>query len=113
MAGTTGPTTGGTGPTGPSFTNYRAGQNVTASRTVAVFTVTYGTALAAGTYTTQVTLHGAQNLGFGGNSTMPMIVVLSSTNTAFTFEFVDVTNGNALTPTPISVTVDYTTVATN
>jgi hypothetical protein len=44
---------------------------------------------------------------------MPMIVVLSSTNTAFTFEFVDVHDGTVLTPTPTSVTVDYTTVATN
>jgi hypothetical protein len=58
-------------------------------------------------------LHGAQNLGFTGNGNMPMIVVLSSTNTAFTFEFVDVSGGTVLTPTPTSVTIDYITVPTN
>jgi hypothetical protein len=42
-----------------------------------------------------------------------MIVVLSSTNTAFTFEFVDVSGGTILTPTPTSVTIDYITVPTN
>ena len=70
-------------------------------------------ALAAGTYTTQLMLHGAQNPGFTGNATMPMIVMLTSTNTGFTFEFIDVNGGTVLNPAPTTFTIDYHTLPIN
>ena len=78
-----------------------------------MFSYTYPSALTAGTYVVQFTLHGAQSLGFTGNGTMPLPVVLTSTNTGFTFEFVDVSGGAVLNPTPTSVTIDYHTIAAN
>lgn len=80
------------------------------SRSGAVFTYTYSSALAAGTYAVSVQLHGAQDMGFSGNTTMPVIVVLTSTNTAFTFEFVNLSGGAALTPTGTSITIDFQTI---
>ena len=113
--GPAGPT-GAQGPTGPSFTNYRAGNSVSATETGSgtnVFSYTYPSALTAGTYTVQFSLHGAQNLGFTGNAVMPLPVVLTSTNTGFTFEFIDVNGGAVLNPTPTAITVDYHTIAAN
>ena len=72
-----------------------------------IFSYTYVTALPAGTYASNVTLHGPQNPGFTGNGTMPGIVVVSSTNTGFSFEFVNYNGGGVLNPTPTSFTVDF------
>jgi hypothetical protein len=71
------------------------------------------TALSPGTsFATTVTLHGAQNLGFGGNGTMPGIAIVLSTNTGFTFQFFDYSGGGALTPTPATLNIDYITIPT-
>ena len=79
-----------------------------------VYTVTYGTALAAGTYTTQVKIRGLQATGLTiGNTTAPIIVTLTSTNTAFTFQFMNLANGAALTPTLTPLVVDYITMPIN
>jgi hypothetical protein len=95
----------------------RAGSNVTATETVAntsnIFKYTYVTPLAAGTYATTVMLHGAQNPNFTGNGTMPGIVVLTSTNTDFTFEFIDYAGGGVLNPAPTTFTVDFVTAQSN
>ncbi|TML61749.1 MAG: hypothetical protein E6G22_09070 [Actinobacteria bacterium] len=79
------------------------------------YTYTYPTALAAGTYVVHVGLHGAQSMGFSGNGTMPFPTVLTSTNTGFTFEFEDLSNGGvlALTSAPASLNIDYQTLLQN
>jgi len=97
---------------------YRAGSNVTATETVAgtskIFSYTYLTALPAGTYVVTVMLHGSQNPDFTGNGTMPLIVLVATTdNTKFSFEFIDTDNGTLLDPVPTSFTVDFITVLQN
>jgi hypothetical protein len=88
--------------------NYRSGTNVTATKTTTTFSYTYATALPAGSYGVNVDLYGLQNVNFGGNTTMPMIVVTASTNTGFSFQIMDADDGTALTTTLTSLKVDFT-----
>ena len=94
---------------------YRAGSNVSASRSGNVFSFTYTTPLPSGTYATQVILHGAQNPNFSGNPMMPMLVVLTSTTTGFTFEFIDLDVGTVLAPVAgyTTATIDFVTIQQN
>jgi hypothetical protein len=71
--------------------------------------------LAAGTYVTTVAIHGNQNLGFSGNATQGHIVVLTSTNTGFTFDFEDLSTGLALTPAAglTTLQIDFHTFLAN
>ena len=59
--------------------------------------------------------HGAQSLGFTGNSTMPFLTIVSSTNTGFTFEFEDLNSGAVLSlaSAPASLNIDYITLLQN
>lgn len=116
VAGATGPAgpQGATGATGPALGNaYRAGQ-VGATKSSNTHTYTYGTALPAGTYVTTVAIFGNQNLGFTGNGTQGHIVVLTSTNTGFTFDFEDLSGGTQLTlgsNAPTTLQISYISIA--
>ena len=57
----------------------------------------------------------AQSLGFSGNGTMPYLTVVTSTNTGFTFEFEDLSNGGvlSLTGAPASLNIDYLALLQN
>ena len=53
-------------------------------------------------------------MGFGGNDNMPLVTILSSTTTGFTFEFVDTSSGNAEVPSSgagTTLPVDFVTSA--
>ncbi len=106
------------GPTGPTGATgsvaSRAGTNVSATETAVgsnIFQYVYASALPAGTYAANVQLQGAQNPGFTGNTTMPGIVVLSSSNTTLTFQFVNYNGGAVLNPTPTAFTIDFIVAA--
>jgi hypothetical protein len=87
---------------------------VGATKSGNTFSFTYTNALAAGTYTTLVSIHGNQNLGFTGNGTQGHIVTLTSTTTGFTFDFEDLSGGGALTPGAITtLQIDYITILAN
>ena len=85
----------------------------TSSKSGAQFTVTYGATLIGTSFATTVQLHGLQTTGFSSNTTMPIIVVLTSTASGFTWEFEDLNSALALTPSPTSMIVDYITVPIN
>ena len=52
---------------------------------------------------------------FTGNSTMPFLTIVSSTNTGFTFEFEDLNSGAVLSlaSAPASLNIDYITLLQN
>jgi hypothetical protein len=111
--GPAGPT-GATGPSGPTFSNFKAGSG-SATKVGNTYTFTYPIALPAGTYITEVMINGNQNLGFSGNPTQGHLVMVSSTNTGFVFEFEDLSSGNilALTNAPATLAVVFQTLPTN
>jgi hypothetical protein len=56
-------------------------------------------------------LHGAQNPGLTASGIRPAIVVLTSSNTSITFEFVDYASGSVLNPTATTLSIDFIVAA--